>query len=755
MIESIHIAGIATYSSIPQVLSDLSTFNYIFGSNASGKTTITRVIADEGSFPTCSVNWKGGTKQQAMVYNLDFVDRNFNQSAELKGIFTLGEKNVDTLNTIAAAKTELDALTTKIETLNRGLNGEDGSGGKRDDLAALDAELKDKCWAQKQKHDAKLRGAFEGFRNSAEKFKNKVLQEWASNSATVESLINLEKRAETVFGPTPTAENSIPAVETNAVLAHEANPILKKHVIGKEDVDIAAMIKKLGNSDWVRQGRAFYEVNGQVCPFCQQSTTDVFANSLNDYFDETFIRDSKAIDDLETNYKTDSERLQQQIASIVAAPSKYLDVDKLKSEKNLLDSKITVNIQRLAIKKKEPSQNIDLESITNVASAVEALIDATNILVANHNKTVANLAQERRDLTAQVWKYLLEVELKADLTTYEAKRDDLNKAIAAMTKQIASARVDKAKKDDEIRELEKQATSIQPTIDGINALLASFGFRGFSLAKADTGTCYKLVRLDGTDAKETLSEGEKSFITFLYFYYWLKGSDSETGMTTDRVVVFDDPVSSLDSDILFIVGSLIKGLFDEIRAGTGHIKQIFVLTHNVYFHKEVTFNPKRRSKAMNEETFWVVRKSGLESKLEKCSSNPIKTSYEFLWAEVRKPDRSNLTIQNTLRRILDNYFKILGDVDPDEICAKFEGKERLICKSLFSWVNYGSHYAHDDLYVSIDSSTVEIYLNVFRAIFEKSGHLGHYKMMMGEDYLENIPTLTTGVSINESGTSNL
>ncbi len=311
----------------------------------------------------------------------------------------------------------------------------------------------------------------------------------------MESLTNLEKRAKTVFGPTPTAENSIPAVDKNAVLAHETDPILKKHVIGKEDVDIAAMIKKLGNSDWVRQGRTFYEVNEQVCPFCQQSTTDVFANSLNDYFDETFIRDSKAIDDLETNYKTNSERLQQQIASIVAAPSKYLDVDKLKSEKDLLNSKITGNIQRLATKKKEPSQSTDLESITNVVSTVEALIDAANILVADHNKTVTNLAQERRDLTAQVWKYLLEVELKADLTTYEAKRDGLNKAIAAMTEHIASARADKAKKVNEIRELEKQATSIQPTIDGINAPLASFGFRGFSLAKADNSTCYKLVRL--------------------------------------------------------------------------------------------------------------------------------------------------------------------------------------------------------------------------------------------------------------------
>jgi wobble nucleotide-excising tRNase len=197
-------------------------------------------------------------------------------------------------------------------------------------------------------------------------------------------------------------------------------------------------------------------------------------------------------------------------------------------------------------------------------------------------------------------------------------------------------------------------------------------------------------------------------------------------------VVFDDPVSSLDSDVLFIVGSLIKGLFDEVRAGTGHIKQIFILTHNVYFHKEVTYNPKRKEISMNEETFWTVRKPGLISKIDKHPTNPIKTSYELLWAEVRKPERSNLAIQNTLRRILENYFKILGGIEFDQLCAMFEGKEKIICKSLCSWVHDGSHYAHDDLYVSIDDTMVDSYLGVFRSIFDKAGHSAHYKMMMGD-----------------------
>lgn len=738
MIESIQIQDVATYGNIPEQLSGLSKLNFVHGSNGSGKTTITRIIADEERFSTCNVTWKGGTKLQAMVYNGDFVVKNFSPSTELKGIFTLGEKNVDILNKIAAAKVELNTLTTTIENLNISLQGQDGIGGKNGELEALEEEFKNKCWAQKQKHDVKLSGAFEGYRGSSEKFKEKVLKERGANSATLKTLADIEKKAETVFGPTPTVEQSVPTIDTEKLVAHETNAILKKRVIGKDDVDVAAMIKKLGNSDWVREGRTFYEANEAVCPFCQQSTTDAFAQSLNEYFDETFVLDSKAIDDLVSNYTTDSARLQNQIASIIATPSKFLDVEKLKAEKDLLDSKFMINIQRLVLKKKEPSQIVDLESVDNVVSTIKALIVTANALITDHNKTVANLTQERSNLTAQVWKYLLEEELKSNLVDYDTKKDGLTKAIAGIIEKITTATTNKKTKAVEIRNLEKETTSIQPTIDGMNALLASFGFKSFSLAKADNGTCYKLTRQDGADAKETLSEGEKSFVTFLYFYHLLKGSNSESGMTTDRVVVFDDPVSSLDSDILFIVGSLIKGLFDEVRAGTGHIKQIFIFTHNVYFHKEITFNKRRnKTEALSDETFWIVRKSDLVSKLEKHSSNPIKTSYELLWSEVRRPDRSILTIQNTLRRILENYFKVLGGVDPDKIIAMFDdGKDKLICKALFSWVNDGSHFAHDDLYISIDGSMVETYLKVFRAIFEKSDQLAHYKMMMGDVYVD-------------------
>lgn len=737
MIESIILANTATYGPSPEVMDRLSRFNFVFGANGTGKTTLGRVIADRAAFPSCHVAWKAGNELETLVYNSDFVERHFHQSGDLKGVFTLGEAQADTLAKIAEKKAEVEVLGGKVDNLTLNLQGPDGTGGKKKELADLGNAFKEKCWGLKDKHDAKFQAAFEGLRNNKEKFKAKLLQEATSNAADLRPLTDLEKKAQTVFGPTPMPEPLVASVDLVKLLEHERDPILNKRVIGKDDVDIAAMIRKLGNSDWVRQGRPFFEANDGVCPFCQQSTEDAFARSLDEYFDETFLTDSKAIDDLATNYTTNVTTAQRVLTSLLGTPSRFLDVERLKAGIALFDSKVALNTQRLGEKRKEPSRVVELESLGPIANGFKALIEAANAAIKEHNGMVANLAKERKSLTAQVWRYLLD-EFSGELSAYQSTRNGIDKAIAGMQDQIKRIEGEREKKNSDIRELEKQTTSIQPTIDGINSLLSSFGFQSFKLSKAADGKSYKLLRSDGTDAKKTLSEGEKNFVTFLYFYHLLKGSDSESGMSTNRVVVFDDPVSSLDSDVLFIVASLIKAAFDEVRVNTGHIKQVFVMTHNVYFFREITFNSDRHKDiAMREETFWVVRKSGHLSKVDRHPSNPIKTSYDLLWGEVRKPEMSSSTLQNTLRRILESYFKILGGVDSNKICAMFEGKEKLLCNSLFSWVNAGSHQALDDIYIFINGSSIESYLQVFRDIFRISGHFAHYRMMMGEAFVED------------------
>jgi len=69
-----------------------------------------------------------------------------------------------------------------------------------------------------------------------------------------------------------------------------------------------------------------------------------------------------------------------------------------------------------------------------------------------------------------------------------------------------------------LADLEKEVTSVQPTVTEINATLASFGFTSFKLATAgEKQQFYAIIRGDGSDARETLSEGERSLLPFYIF----------------------------------------------------------------------------------------------------------------------------------------------------------------------------------------------------------------------------------------------
>ncbi|WP_337171754.1 AAA family ATPase [Gemmatimonas aurantiaca] len=736
MIQSISILNVATFPpKTATTLDDLRQFNYIFGTNGTGKTTISRIVADAAFSTACQCTWQNSQVLETFVLNRDFVDKNFDQ---MRGVFTLGEKEKDTEDKINTAKANKDKEQEKLDNFTRTLGGEDGSGGKKGELAQLESNTRDKFWVpvEKLKKEKKLVGALTGVMSDKEKCKQKVLSEAEHNKAALKDLADLEKKAETIFGEAPTKQSFYPTIFDSALLGAESNPILKKKIIGKEDVDIAAMINVLGNSDWVRQGLPYYEQNGQICPFCQQYTTEQFAQSLKDYFDEAFENDTKAINDLLAQYAQDAGAIQSIVVGLLAAPGKFLDVETLKAQKAALDQTIAANNLRLDNKKKEPSQVVTLVSLTTVISDITAMIEAANAEVVKHNKMVDNLAAEKQMLTAEVWRYVI-TELEVDLKQYQKNKQDLEKAIAGIETRIQTAEKRIAETTKEITDLEKSTTSILPTISAINKTLGQFGFDSFSLADAGDGMHYKLVRADGSDAKKTISEGEKTFVVFLYFYHLIKGSFSQTGVTTDRVVVFDDPVSSVDSDVLFIVSSLIREVCDSSRSVTGRIKQVFVLTHNVYFHKEVTYNNKRQpDSCLNEESFWVVRKGATHSQCDRHQHNPIKTSYELLWSEVREAENAMQSgggvsprIENTLRRILEHYFAILGSIDYKQLCDKFEGADRVMCNSLFSWVNAGSHSALDDAHIAPSDVMARNALRVFKEIFVQSGHEGHYRMM--------------------------
>ena len=740
MIKEIQIANCASYSPEGQCLSDCKEINYIFGANGSGKTTISRVIAGIKACGDSSITWKAGEKLECLVYNTDFVKHNF--ASEIPGIFTLGEENVNVLTKINQAKKEQEKNKQERDRLLRTLGGEDEKGGKKGERDKLRKEFEEDCWDWKDKHNEHFRIVFQGFHSSKEKFCDEILKKYSKNSSKVtpDEIEVLKNKVSTLFQKELERAESIVLPSPTDLMDLEKRPILTKKIVGKEDVDIAALILKLNNSDWVGTGRDYLAVSDPQCPFCQQSIPKSLKDDLNAFFDDAYTADIKALDDFYTSYESLSKQYLEQVRTIFKFNSEFIDDTALRLARDKLSQCVKDNQRRIESKKKGPSNEVKLESLASVCETISAIIGDANTKIKERNDIVKNLESEKKALTERVWRYVLG-ELKDGIAKYKTATKDLQKAVDNLTKQVEEITDELASIKGKIETLGQSITSIKPTVDNINKTLKSFGFSGFELATKNEATNqYKIVRTNGSDAATTLSEGERNFIIFLYFYHLIDGSHSESDTNTDRIVVFDDPVSSLDSDALFIVSSLIREVVykvttkDKVIKKKEHVKQVFVLTHNIYFHKEVAYDYKRSiDKCRKHEAFWIVRKPKINSDIEPCRANPIKTSYGLLWSEMNDKNCSNLMIQNMMRRILEYYFKDLGNINKDSILSNFKEKDKIICNALYSWMDAGSHTISDDLSVSTDNQTIEKYRKVFCQIFEKTGHINHYRMMMGDE----------------------
>jgi len=723
---------VATYQ-LSNTLNDLRKINFIFGANGTGKTTISRVIAGEAGHDHCRVLWQGGNELERRVYNRDFVDRNFNQDGPLQGVFTLGEDQVEAEKKIEELRPNIEKVTQEIESLNNQLDGFAEQRGVRQELYDLEPVLRDKCWLQKQCHDDYFQVAFIGVRNNADKFKARVLSEYETNTAELLLLDELKHKAQTIFSNDIERVAPLQAIAADELVAFESNALLQRVIIGNQDVEIAELINRLGNSDWVKQGRQYHEQVPDTCPFCQQSTDEQFEEQLNAFFSEAYDNDVQSLKDLRASYQQSGDRLLGVMEGCLESRNPFLNSELFEADVQALSERLKNNLAALDKKIAEPSSRVELDSIEPLLAKLKTLIAEANKSTHDHNQTVDNIANEKRTLTEQVWRFVLN-ELSDDLAQYQQTKERLQRNIEGLEQRLQEKNELLTGLQNQVNELEKQTTSIQPTITAINDLLKKFGFTSFSIGEVEDVRHYRIIRPNGEDASRSLSEGEKTFITFLYFYYLIKGAQSPSGITTNRVVVFDDPISSLDSDVLFIVSTLIKEVMELARSGESQIKQVFVLTHNVYFHKEISFHQKRSGRdVLGSESFWMVKKSEDGSIVHRCDQNPVSSAYELLWADLKRQEISNVSLQNTMRRIIETYFTMWGGMRKDNVCSLFDGRDKQLCHSLFSWVNDGSHCIHDDIYVNHGEQTNEAYLRVFHEIFDRAGQGGHYSMMMGEN----------------------
>lgn len=731
MIQKIIIKNAATFDERGVEIDNLKKINFIYGANGCGKTTISNIIASPDQYVDSSVVWLSDNKDDVLVYNKAFREKNFGTN-NIPGVFTLGEATKEQIE-------ELEQKKKKLHELNQqGIQKRNVLEKKKQELEEVKKQFYESCWTRiKNKYNSLFKEAFVGFLNSKVNFAQKVITsaEKAGSGAGIK-YDDLVSRAATLFGEMPSLIQPIPLLmEVGNIQELEENVIWEKKIVGKADVAIAPLIERLGISDWVNNGRLLLEKDSEVCPFCQKKTIDQrFREDIEAYFDETFTQDSRTLKEISNLYLGLKESISNQLANILErerlSPT-MLDLDLFDANRTSLIQVFSRNKEIIENKLKEPSRSLTLQSSKNLISWFNEAITQANNKIKSHNDIVSNFSKEKQLLIDDVWNYIIKEE-KDLIDSFMRIKSGCETGISNLDKGLNNLRYQYSVLNDEIKEGNKNVTSVQASVDEINKTLSAYGYTSFSIVPVEEHY-YQIKRENGEIANSTLSEGEITFITFLYFMQLVKGGKTPETANGDRIIVIDDPISSLDSTILFVVSSLIKEEIKKIKRGESNILQLILLTHNVYFHKEVSFIDGRTGK--NKDTwFWILRKNNNRTTIQ-CfeQENPIQGSYELLWNELRNKDKiSIITLQNTMRRVYETYFKVLGKYDDDYILQKFSSlQEKEICRSLLCWVNDGSHCVPDDYSVIPDQEQAERYLEVFKQVFEVTGHVQHYNMMMG------------------------
>lgn len=587
MIQKFTIKNIATYNKTGVEFANLRKINFIYGSNGCGKTTISNFLAfpQNENYADCELAWKDDIPLKTLVYNRQFREENFGKG-NINGVFTLGHATKEELEIIENKKKSLSVL------IEEGKKQRSSWEKLKTDLKTVQEEFRDKAWQQVyKKHERNFKEAFRGYLYK-QTFMDKLIEEYDNNSSELIELEYLQEKYKIVFASNVQSLPLLPVIGDNDIGTIEQNEIWNKKIVGHADINIGSLIQRLNINDWVNEGRKYLQEDSLICPFCQKETiTEEFKKQLQLYFDETFTADCQAVQRWGEKYMAASTELISLLESI-SEKEKLNSVSKLNKELydatlKTLSGQMTINKEHINNKRKEPSRSISLVPTTEVQEKIKALVVVANQEISKHNQVVENLHVEKQKLIAQIWRYVT-AEYQDNIKQYLEKEKKIKAGINGLGEKVSKSRENYLALDSEIKRLTQNVTSVQPSIDEINRILQLYGFNNFQIVPSPGHeNQYQIQREDGTLAENTLSEGEITFITFLYFMQLAKGGIDKDSMMEDRVLVIDDPVCSLDSTVLFIVSSLIKEMIKQVKIGVGNIRQLIVLTHNVYFHKEI------------------------------------------------------------------------------------------------------------------------------------------------------------------------
>lgn len=753
MIQRLDIKKVATFNDNGVVIDDLKKVNFFFGTNGTGKSTIARYLHNislENQFQSqefiyCNQVGYDDTKHQVLVFDDNFKDVNFIQNPLLKGVFSLAQKNDLIDKQIEAEELIIKGFQTQKKSKEILLEK------VKSDQNRKKGDLIEHCWIQRTEFSLfnKISLVHSGNRNNhfqeIEKFIDRQSEKLSKEQIIKDYNLYFEKEINEIFKRLDTdSYQKLRRIELNLGI------LLNEVIVGNEDVDISSLINSLGIRSWVEAGYELLDSTGNICPFCQNETIDSeFRQKLSKYFDQNYKDKILQIRNLKNQFEEVAKFVLQNLIDIQGVYNPENAISNLYIEIQELFNRNIIIINEKLVK---PNERKSIESISLFKKELSGIIQGINEI----NLAFRSVGSNKKKLIEDIWIYMASnchSKIK-DFQKQYVKAKRIENTICQLFTHFKTLCDESQEKIDLLR---SQTINTKLAVENINLILKSSGFDGFEIIemeKTSNISQYSLKRTNTTGNKhiyKSLSEGEKNFISFLYFHQLCLGTlDPQNSGSKEKVIVIDDPVSSLDNQSLFVVSTLIQDIIcqkgksnkpEKMSFKYTNISQVYIFTHNLYFYKEVSLNKRPIC-----TDYWHYRllKIKNETQIAGKYDKPAFDDYTLLWSSLKELKTNlpidsslNILIANTMRRIIESFVNFIGYSNESWgalIPLNQQEPSYYIKSSLISIINDGSHKVSvldSVFYHKITNEQPGLLFDVFKDIFKSIGK-EHYEMMLDE-----------------------
>ena len=741
--------------------------NILYGRNYSGKTTLSRIfrsletgqLPENYDDPQYELIDENGNKidqnnlddfsSPVRVFNEDFIKSNLkfliDPTGEIAPFAILGNTNGTLVDEIKELTKEIGSSEEPKTGLHKAVDDANNAlDSANQALSEAESDLKSKL--SKKATDKSI-----GIKYKSDRFGD-VNYTIAKIRSDIETIYQNEYQ-----GPSTADIANCEAILRDTVHEPITNIRFQHQYSTYKDEAVSLLEKEIGTSNkiqrlihdtalnlWVKRGVEIAD-NASICPFCGNPITDEFWSELHAHFDEESRKLENDIGGLIEQIRKEINKGAINDASIkLQLYSEY--IGKYEVAKKLLDEKLSEYynalqelIDQLEKRLANISHPVEFLSDKNCDNDIEEALNRLNLVLNENNSYAGEL--KNKQTSAKTVLRLKEVEDFCNTIDYRAVSEKIEKLKSirdAAESKLNDVKDDLSNKQEALDGKKRLLNDEELGAKHVNEYLNDFFGHHFVTLEAhkdnDDAKQIKFCIMRNGKPAYNLSEGECSLISFCYFMAKL---DDVATSGEKPIIWIDDPISSLDSNHIYFIFSLIVSKI----AKTGCFSQLFISTHNLdflkYLNRLKSYHLDKNGKQVaDSKAYFLIERIGNHSSIQALpqylKSNA--TEYNYLFSQIYKVSQcvavtdDNYDILysfgNSARKFLEMYlyFKYPTDEELLPKLKRFFEPEDVPPILINRLVNEDSHgpTPENSLRAGIDPETIPVAKKILQLLQKDS-----------------------------------